>query len=284
MLKSLRGSRRKDPKASLRETIGEFELPTFPKIINEAIGMISSADADLGAVGELLSRDPGVSMKLLQIVNSASFAPRRPIESAKQAATMLGRNQVESLLISMAVRQSLPTPRTDGFDPASFWLASARRAAAAARLSDLTQPASKSSNFTAALLQDMALPVLAIRQDAYMQGFRGHLHAKSVDEEVAEVGWHHGEVGSWMGEVWDLPTDLVRSIERHHVGLLAPDPDIPVIVSALDPDDDPERVEIFVELVQTTLGVDADTSNDIITTSHLEATEIAAMFDLRSAG
>ena len=61
MVAKLRFGRKQDPKEALREVFGDYELPTFPRIVNEAISMISSADVNLSDVGELLGKDPGAA-------------------------------------------------------------------------------------------------------------------------------------------------------------------------------------------------------------------------------
>jgi HD-like signal output (HDOD) protein len=53
-------------------------------------------------VADTIGRDPGLSARLLSVVNSAAYAPRNPIVGAAQAVTRYGKNQLESMLISLA--------------------------------------------------------------------------------------------------------------------------------------------------------------------------------------
>lgn len=282
MVGKLRFGRKQDPKEALREVFGDYELPTFPRIVNEAISMISSADVNLSDVGELLGKDPGVSARLLKMVNSAAFAPRRPIESVTQAVTMLGRNPVESLLISIAVKRSLPQDPGNGFDNHEFWVMSARRAAMAAEIAGRTDPPSRSSTFTAALLLDMAIPVLAGRQDQYMATMAesGQVGSVLCELEEARFGWTHAEVGSWMGATWEFPEHLVDLIADHH-NLESEEGPVPVasLVSLLDPPEDQERLDALVELVDRYYGIQPDEVVQMIADSRVEALSVAAMFE-----
>jgi HD-like signal output (HDOD) protein len=266
----------------LRDVFGDYELPTFPRIVNEAISMISSPDVNLSDVGELLGKDPGVSARLLKMVNSATFAPRRPIESVTQAVTMLGRNPVESLLISIAVKRSLPQGSSNGFDSHEFWVMSARRAAMAAEIAGRTDPPSRSATFTAALLLDMAVPVLAARQDGYpaMLAESGHIGSVLSEMEEAPFGWDHGEVGSWMGAAWEFPDQLVDVISDHH-DLEPEDGPAPAaaLVSLLDPPEDRERLDVLVELVNRHYAIPPDEVVQMIEGSRAEALSVAAMFE-----
>ena len=280
MVRGLRLNRKRDPRGSLADVLGEYELPSFPRIVSEAIQKISGVDVNLAEVGELLGRDPGVSTKLLTLVNSTSFAPRRPIDSVTQAVTMLGRNQVESLLISLAVRGSLPSNGSHG-ERVRFWMLSARRAVLAAAVAEAIDPASKSATFTAALLQDMALPVLSSCRD----GYRDVAEAVHASPDIAPVleqerfGWHHGEVGAWMGQEWNFPEELLRAIEAHHdITSATGSTAIAAAASLLTPDDNPEAVDRLVELLSGRFGLDPDAATQLIVRSHGEAGEIAALF------
>lgn len=216
------------------------------------------------------------------MVNSAAFAPRRPIESVTQAVTMLGRNPVESLLISIAVKRSLPQDPADGFDNHQFWVMSARRAAMAAEIAGRTDPPSRSSTFTAALLLDMAIPVLAGRQDQYMATMAesGQVGSVLCELEEARFGWTHAEVGSWMGATWEFPAHLVDLIAEHH-NLEPEDGPVPVaaLVSLLDPPEDQERLDALVELVNRYYDIQPDDVVQMIEASKLEALSVAAMFE-----
>ena len=82
--------------------------------------------------------------------------------------------------------------------------------------------------FTAGLLQDMAVPVLAVAHpDRYAP-----LYARSETDataplprmELDEFGYDHAQVGAMMAESWGLPESLILAIaDHHHLGERAPD-------------------------------------------------------------
>jgi HD-like signal output (HDOD) protein len=272
--------RKRDPKAGLAEIFGDYELPSFPRIVSEAIDKISVADVNLSEVGELLGRDPGVSTKLLGIVNSATFSPRRPVTSVAQAVAMLGRNQVESMLISFAVKDAMSTNSPE-FDYRSFWGLSARRAAMAARLAAVADPPSKSAAFTAALLQDMAVPVLSARVGGYTSVHGGAVHsghALVIDEE-ATFGWHHAEVGELMAQAWGFPDELASVIGEHHAGAGHPPATLIANTAALLPLElDDAAQEVLVEQMRDLYGMAPESSLDLLERSHIEGRDIASLF------
>lgn len=281
MLKSFR-RRPADPAAGLREALGGYTLPTFPHVITSAIELLSSPDVNLGEVGDLLSRDPGITARLLRLANSTTFAPRRPITSARHAVTMLGRNEVEGLLIALGVQQSLPAQPVGRFDPKDFWLVSSRRAVMAASIAGLVDPSARAESFTAALLQDMALPVLAQQAAAYPKVLDA-VHNSGQDlltVECERYGWHHGVVGGWMCATWDFPQNLTDLIINHH-DLEPQTRDLPIAraVSLISPVGELARLEQTVEVIRAAYGIGPDEVLALLETSGREAGEVAALFN-----
>ncbi len=195
-----------------------YELPTFPAIVGQALSHLADPQMDMATVASVVERDPGATVRLLRLVNTASFSPRSKVTSVHQGAMLLGRTQLESLLISIGAHGVLPNPVCEGFDQRRFWASAARRAVLARMMAEHTDPTRKSENFTAALLQDMAIPVLALRADLYGdvldQWHNSDDDLASLEEE--SFGWNHGTVASWMGTNWKFPAEFVTFIEDHH--------------------------------------------------------------------
>ncbi len=202
------------------EELGGYEPPSFPTLVSHALDLLTDADIDMGKVAAVIELDPGVSARMLRLVNSASMAPRSRITSVHQAAMMLGRNQLEALLISVGTGSVIPNPRCEHYEHRRFWSTAAKRATLASLLAQRVDPTRRSENFTAALLQDMAIPVLALTAATY-DGVLGQWHNSSEDLtnlEVSSFGWHHGDVAAWMSSKWGFPCELVEFMSGHHEG------------------------------------------------------------------
>lgn len=211
--------RRPDPKAQLSEVLGTAALPVFPAVGMEVLGMLRDPGVGMGKVGQVLAQDPGLSVAVLRACNSAAFGLPRKVSAVPHAASLLGRRQVEGIVLAKGVKQMLPKGTRGGLDPNRFWALAARRATIARSLSQRLDPASADLSFTAALLQDMSLPLLCHhRPDAYaplVAAWRAGevcLHEAERDR----LGWDHAQVGGWMGESWGLGPDLVGALEDHH--------------------------------------------------------------------
>ncbi len=214
----LRRRTRDESGEALAAIIGEADLPVFPGTVTEALDRLGDPEAGLDDVTAVIEHDPGLTVHLLRTVNAAAFAPRTRIGSVGQACRMLGKNQLESILISFAVRHALPTSPAPGFESTRFWATAAERAGLAAALADVIDPVRRSESFTAALLQDMAIPLLVHRRPDYgvvLEAWQNG-DADLARLERDEFGWDHAEVAGLMSGSWDFPDYLVGAVSDHH--------------------------------------------------------------------
>ncbi|MDH3681179.1 MAG: HDOD domain-containing protein [Acidimicrobiia bacterium] len=276
------GKKRKHDGRDLDAVIGDYELAPFPALISQALERIGQPEFDLNGVADLMAADPAVTVRLLGLVNSAALSRGRVITSVHQAAVIVGRNQLESLLISLAVKSALPSPTVPGFDRRRFWTTAARRAAIAGRLSMVVDPRRQSENFTAALLQDMALPVLAERATGYSDTLLDW-HESPVDLAGLErrtYGWDHGQISSLMAARWNFPLELIDFMDGHHAARAATDGDglVPARVVAPIRESDEAGDEHVVQLASDLFSLPADQVVDLVTESDADAARLATMF------
>ncbi len=151
----------------LRDALGDLSIPSFPSVMLETLDVLRDPDVSAEAVADSLRPDPGATVRLLRLVNSASYGPATEIRSVSQAVAMAGLGTVESMLMAVGVRVALPNVDVEGLQQRRFWQAAARRGCIARTFADELHPATADQSFTAGLLQDMAVPLLAIARETY---------------------------------------------------------------------------------------------------------------------
>ena len=272
-----------DPATELKAILDGYELPTFPGIYLEALQQVRDEGSSTATLADLLSSDPGLTMRLLRTVNSAAFGMRSSIKSVHHAVSMLGRGHLESMLISLASHSALPSDPCAGFEPERFWKTAARRAGTARALADRVDPSVRSECFTAALLQDMAIPVLCDRKGRSYAPLIERWHNGDGELQVMEreeFGWDHAQVAALMCNEWGFPESIAEAIASHHG---SDNPDVrqlpPVTLSGLIGEVDEERgVEELVEQAHATMGLDRDQVRELVHESFRSAEEIAEQF------
>lgn len=267
----------------MRAVLGDYELPSFPVIVMNALEKIRNTDASNGEIADLVASDPGLSVRLLTTVNSAAYALKQKVTSVEHGVSLMGRGELESILISMAVHQVMPADDTPGFDTQRFWCTAAHRAALARQLADLIDPSSRSESFTAALLQDMAVPILAQqRTDDYIPVLQRWYEtgADLAELERETFGWDHARVAMWMCDDWGFPARMAEAIGSHHGAGDEDLHELPAVslVAVLLEQDTASGIEQLVDNAYTEYGLDRDVVMDLVETSNVSAQEIARMF------
>ncbi len=270
-----------DPKAKLRMVLGEFELPAFPAIAQELLAVMRDDDVAGVKIAESLARDPSLSVSVLRTVNSSAFACHRRVDDLTQAVAMIGMSDLESLVLSAAVSCSMPKPSA-AFDANRFWHTSIRRAATARAIGKELHPATAAQSYTAALLQDMALPFLATQHADTYGPLLEHWRNSGDDLSTLERqqhDWDHAEVASWICDAWEFPETLAVAIAGHHGADIADAviPDAVRMVSLIGEGDTP--LDPLVAAGEQR-GIAADAMQRIIEDSFDAADELARALSL----
>ncbi len=195
----------------------------------------------------------------------------------------MGRRRVEQLVLALAVGDALPAEPTRGFQAARFWTAAARRAAIGRGLAELLCPADVSATFTAALLQDLAVPLLAHAgpggYDELLADWQNGARQSLSALEQAEFGWDHSDVGAFISEKWRFPESLVANIGDHH-DEPARSPDAATVARLVSHirEDDEDSQDDLIETVRGFYGVPVDRIARAIEDGNERAGELAAMF------
>ena len=263
----------------LRTALGRAELPTIPGVVTRAIEQISAPDCDLSEVGEIMSHDPGLAARLLTTVNSAAYAPRNPVVSVEQATVMLGKNHLESMLISLAASSAVNSVPAPGFNLPRFWRIASWRAMAAAALSRQFDRPRSGENFSASLLEDIAVPLLVAGQPRYATVLADWFAGKGdlAKLETAAFGWTHKTVAGWLCDEWALPPTLAAAVTDSSSwdDPKAPYPVVRVVAALSAPFDYPEVVAITSERISTRFGMSEESAVALLETARRESLALA---------
>lgn len=279
----LRRDRNRDRSADqLRRVLGRTELPSIPAVVTAAIDRLADPESTLKEVAEVVARDPGLSARLLTAANSAVYSPRTPIVSVGQAVMMLGRNHVESMLVALAAGRVVNAVAVGGFDLAAFWRLAAWRAGSASSASDLVDRRRRAENFTAALLADVAVPLLLRCEPRYREVVERWRRGEGdlARLELAAFGWTHGVVASWMFDQWGFPEVLSVAVAEEGDPAVD-DVEFPVvrIVTELNrPDEREEVVRHVARRMERVLGIDESDGIDLLERSYEGAGDLAGSF------
>jgi HD-like signal output (HDOD) protein len=204
--------------AKLVKLLSSAQLPALP---HSAIRLLElSQDPKNGPlqVAVPIESDPGLTSQVLRFVNSSYFGFRQEISSVKVAISMIGIRTIQNFLLWSAVFSLMPNPKCGPFNLKSLWQDSLRRGIFARDLAKLLKLAEAEDLFAIALLQDMAIPLLAKELPTEYQSLilaRQGGTRRLSDLEREQLGWTHGEAGGMLARLWSLPESFATAIEHH---------------------------------------------------------------------
>jgi HD-like signal output (HDOD) protein len=274
-------TRKTDPKAKLREVLGDYALPSFPGTVTTALQHMRDPESSARTIAETIALDPGITMELLRIANSPVFSPVRKIENLAQAIALVGIAQLESLVLSVVVKDTFPKG-TSHFDYHRFWSISMRRGFIARKVAAILCPSRISECFTAGFLQDMALPFLLYNKPEDYEPVLEQWHREYCDLaelERTRFTWDHAEVASWICSEWNLPEYIASAIGCHHGAKDFMD-DFPppmVLVALLVENENDDGTDRLVSAAVDQYGIEEDRIVKIVESSIQAADDLAGL-------
>lgn len=196
----------------------EANLISLPDIYWRLKEILATHDYSLQDVAQLIVYDPGMTARLLRIVNSAYFGFAAKIDTVNHAVSILGVQQIEDLILTTSIADALGDYECEHLDIKQFWMRSVYRAIAARDLAGECNLMDGERMFVAGLLSGIghlimyqSVPVLAQQAQRLADESGKPLHR--VEQEV--LGFDHARVAAKLMQNWQLPESHVAVIEHH---------------------------------------------------------------------
>jgi putative nucleotidyltransferase with HDIG domain len=219
-LKRMRGLRERLHSAEIRQLLaGRERLPSIPSIYFEILDALENPDCSIDAISELVSQDPGLTAKILQLVNSAFFGFAREVSSAREGVMLLGIGTIRSLALTTHL---FGVFKGEGVCPVEqIWKHSMQVARAAREIVEIQcgDDTLSEEAFTAGMLHDIGKMILAEQMpEKYLELLQRAAKEKRPLTELEEetLGATHADIGAYLLDLWGLPVSLVEAVALHH--------------------------------------------------------------------
>jgi HD-like signal output (HDOD) protein len=191
-------------------------LPSLSPLAMRLIGLAADEQSSILDLARVIEQDPGLTARLLKIVNSAFFAHREPISSISYAVMVAGFNKIRLMALNLCLKDTFPLGKVQGMDYDYFWKTSLYRAIIAQDLvkgSPLSSEVDHEEAFTAGLILEIGHPLCfhlcpAELKDAFPGGDDPLEDILQWEEE--KLGYHHRQLGARTLEKWNLPPSFVE--------------------------------------------------------------------------
>ncbi|MCX7879232.1 MAG: response regulator [Ignavibacteria bacterium] len=195
-------------------------LPSLPEIYIQIEQEITKPDFSMTKISNLISKDPNLTTKVLQIVNSAFFGLQREITNINFALSYLGINIIKSLIFYIHLFSNFKVRGEQKKYLEQLWQHSLIVASTTYKIAQkyLPNKFEVESSYTIGVLHDVGKFIL-LNTYTYPQNVTSHsekLFVENIDAELEIYGCTHAEIGAYLLGLWGFPLAIVEGVAYHH--------------------------------------------------------------------
>jgi putative nucleotidyltransferase with HDIG domain len=203
---------------------GMEQLSSVPLVYTRLNEAINSPRSSVGYMSTIISQDPGLSARLLHIVNSAFFGFPRKIDTISRAVIVVGTQQLRDLALATSVIKSFKRIPEKFVTIESFWKHSVACGTAARTIASLVGEKNVEQFFVAGILHDVGRLIIFEKlpdksEEIFQCASSSDLTLFQAERKV--LGYDHAAVGTSLVQNWKLPLSLEQIIGFHHAPELA---------------------------------------------------------------
>lgn len=188
-----------------------YQPPTLPSIATELMSLSQDPNADIEAVANLLEQDAFLAGRVMKIVRSPAYLSKAEVPSLQNAVMRLGLGTLRDIVLETCM--NLRVFRADAYtDTMERLRQHASFVGHVSRMLCRTTGVEGELAFLCGLLHDVGVAGSII---ALCEG------TKKEERPDLFAAWPaidraHGEAGSLMVKLWDLPAAVRESVRLHH--------------------------------------------------------------------
>jgi len=194
----------------------QFVLPSIPKVVALLLTELDHSEVDLRKVTQLISTDPALTTRLLQLANSGFFKLGGKISSVSEALALLNLAHVRSMAQAAASGASLKG--IPGIHLQQFWEYSLNVAKVSRSLAGLVRQ-NQQAAFTCGLIHaigELALPLAMPEEIAQLNKEVAPLDLRRAAAERRAFGYCYASVGAGLARMWQFPQPMIDALEHQY--------------------------------------------------------------------
>lgn len=198
----------------------------MPQILQQVMALLHDDRASAADLAKLIALDQALTARVLRLANSAHFARRERVATAKDAVVTIGFNEVRDLILARGLWEAFSKGVHGPLRPELFWSHSVTCGVVAQLMAKETGLAPPEEAFTGGLLHDIGKLVLnrelpqQFGEAVQVTLSRG---IPLIEAEFRVFGFTHADVGWELARRWRFPHSLGHVLGHHHSADLRPE-------------------------------------------------------------
>ncbi len=193
-----------------------FVLPSIPQVIALLLSELERAEPDLKKISQLISTDPALTTRLLQLSNSPRFKLSGQIHSVSESLAILGLVDVRAMSAEAASAASFKA--VTGIHLQRFWSYSLNVAKVARQLAGEVRQ-NQQEAFTCGLIHAVGELAIHICMPAKAAVLDREVHTLDLARAAAEraaFGFCYAQVGAGLAQKWHFPQAMIEALEHQY--------------------------------------------------------------------
>jgi len=195
-------------------------IPQISEVVRDLINQLNDPEIDLKEIARNVEKEPLISIKVLRLVNSASFGLAKKIVSIEDAVVLLGMGRLKPLVIASGIVSSVC--KIDNFDINQFWLDSFSTASYAKWLANESD-CNVDVAFTAGLLSNLGVILIRLGLEKQATDIEQRIrqgHERSFIEKM-RLGFTSQDVSAELCRIWKFSDELIIPLAQCGEPLIA---------------------------------------------------------------
>src|SRR5208337_2440942 len=263
---------------------GGYSLPSLSVVALRLVEIASNENCSLAEMADLIEEDPGLTVRLVTIANSAFFRAKDPVATVEQSIMRVGVNHLRVMALSLSLRDTFPMGKVGPMDYEKFWRSSLYQALLAKSLARRLHTCNPEEAFVAGLVLEIGLLIffhIFVKGHEIEGNLDLHPLEKLLEWETVHYGTDHREIGAAALCYWKFPSVIIEC--QHVYNIESRQEEVPSLAlicemarefSALICQESMEWSPLFRK-AEAMYGIDQDMLTDIIVTTFDEVQEVA---------
>ncbi len=217
---------------------GLDSLLPLPQVVQKAQSLMLDPNSSFDDLAGIIETDQDITLKILNVANSAYYSLKNNVCSVRQACVMLGLSVIGEIIMA-AGTSNLFSKALEAYsmNPKGLWHHSLAVAFSSRKIADTVSPALVNEAFLSGLFHDVGKIILDdqifSRNDSFKKflGDDENTHFK-IEKQI--LGFDHSEIASELCRRWKFPIKVTNAIRRHHASTPNPDNELAIILNTAD--------------------------------------------------
>jgi HD-like signal output (HDOD) protein len=203
---------------------GYVQVSSLPIVYTKINARVNDPRSSLKDLSDIISDDPGLTSRLLQLVNSAFYGYPTKIDTISRALLIVGTQQLRDLALATSIMRLFEGISPELVTMESFWKHSIACGVAAKIIATYRREPNVERFFVAGIVHDIGR--LIIFKKAPEEAHSALRFCQTNAEllypvERRMIGVDHCEVGHVLLQSWNLPVILDEVVSYHHTPRMA---------------------------------------------------------------